>query len=71
MNVEQTENLLQNAYNIIRCWAHIKDKARRRGDITNIEKHAPCITQALNNMEIFLAELEKHRDEEATAIVNG
>jgi hypothetical protein len=59
MNAEQSRQMEQISENVIECWTRIKAKARARGDITNIEKYAPCITKALNNMEEFLAEIKK------------
>lgn len=62
MTNEQAETLKAISQGTIRCWVNIKAKARARGDITNIEKHAPCITSALNAMEDFLPTLEKEND---------
>lgn len=46
--------------NIIECWTRIKAKARMEGHLTNIERYAPCITGALNQMEQFLTGGVKH-----------
>ena len=61
MNADQSQTMEGISRNIIECWTRIKKKARVEGrGETNIEKHAPCITAALNSMERFLA----HVDEE-------
>ena len=59
MNAEQSDQMKRISENIIECWTRIKAKARARGDITNIEKHAPCITASLNAMEQFLEDLKE------------
>jgi hypothetical protein len=62
MTNEQVEQMERLSGNVIECWTRIKAKARAEGHITNIEKHAPCITQALNNMENFLGELNQEAE---------
>jgi len=59
MNEQNAVELRNISERVIECWTRIKAKARARGDVTNIEKHAPCITAALNQMENFLHELTK------------
>ena len=59
MKTEQVAEMKAISEGIIGCWTRIKAKARSRGDITNIEKHAPCITAALNAMENFLPTLKE------------
>ena len=54
MTTNQIKEIKVISERIIECWTRIKAKARMRGDITNIEKHAPCLTGALNEMEDFL-----------------
>ena len=58
MTKDTANQMKKLSANIIECWTRIKAKARAEGHVTNIEKHAPCITAALNDMENFLAELE-------------
>lgn len=62
MTNEQAETLKAMSERTIGCWKKIKAMARARGDITNIEKYAPCITAALNAVENFLPTLEKEND---------
>jgi len=69
MNAEQSAQMERISESIIGCWTRIKAKARARGDITNIEKYAPCITGALNNMENFLIELRRQAEEEARRLL--
>ena len=57
MNTAQEAEMYSISRNIIECWTRIKAKARARGEITNIEKHAPCLTGSLNNLERFLRKL--------------
>lgn len=60
MNADQTQIMEGISRNIIECWTRIKKKARDEGrGETNIEKHAPCITGALNSMERFLAVMDE------------
>jgi hypothetical protein len=60
MNADQTRAMEGISRGIIECWTRIKKKARDEGrGETNIEKHAPCITGALNAMEQFLAETDR------------
>ena len=59
MNNQNVDELRNISARVIECWTRIKAKARQRGDVTNIEKHVPCITAALNQMENFLHELTK------------
>ena len=62
MNADQTQTMENISRGIIECWTRIKKKARDedRGE-TNIEKHAPCITGALNTMERFLIQVDEER----------
>jgi hypothetical protein len=59
MTKEQTEKMQEISGSITECWTRIKAKARSEGHVTNIEKHAPCITAALNDMEQFLGEMKR------------
>lgn len=59
MNEQQVAEMKQISENIIECWTRIKAKARARGDITNIEKYAPCLTGGLNAMEGFITEVNR------------
>lgn len=60
MNAEQTQTMEGISRGIIECWTRIKKKARDEGrGETNIEKHAPCITGALNAMEQFLIQTDE------------
>lgn len=60
MNADQTQTMETISRGIIECWTRIKKKARDEGrGETNIEKHAPCITGALNAMERFLNDTDK------------
>ena len=60
MNAEQVQTMENISRGIIECWTRIKKKARDEGrGETNIEKHAPCITGALNAMERFLAQTDE------------
>lgn len=62
MNEQQSSELKQISENVIECWTRIKAKARARGETTNIEKYAPCLTYQLNSLEQFLEVLEaQHR----------
>lgn len=68
MNADQAQTMEDISRGIIECWTRIKKKARDEGrGETNIEKHAPCITAALNAMERFLVK----RDEEDDALVKA
>jgi hypothetical protein len=55
----QCIELKDTSERVIECWRRIKAKVHSRGDITNIEKHAPCLTTALNQMEELLNNLNR------------
>jgi hypothetical protein len=62
MTTEQAEEMKAISEGIIECWTRIKAKARANGQITNIEKYAPCLTGALNTMENFLPSLKETQE---------
>lgn len=71
MNQDQIDQMKRISENITECWTRIKAKARSEGHITNIEKYAPCITGALNNMENFLIDIQHLEETDRTAIKCG
>ncbi len=73
MTTEEADQMRQISESIIECWMRIKAKARARGDTTNIEKHAPCLTGALNQMEGFLHDWTKNqiRQNKLDRVVKG
>lgn len=66
MNANQGRILKERVESVIERWRHIKAKARTNNRITNIEKNAPCLSAALNQMEVYLRLLEAELQREKT-----